>query len=188
MEVGGAVVAGWSVEVGAAVGLAFACDGRSRADCREEEGVVVADLRACLDEAGGGGFEGLVVGGYLEFEVVELRVVEEGPPLALEGGVGGLGGLPVPFLVARRLHLFVVGGEGGGGLYVLRADHAPGESDGGGCCERGSLKNRAKCGGLSTPAGPVEMTWSLGRSEKTVELRSMPTHRDRTAMNAAHDF
>ena len=115
--------------------------------------MVIADLGAGFDEAGGGGFQGLIVGGYLELEIVELGVIEDRPPVALKDGVSGLRGLPVPFLVGDvGLHLLVVGARGTVGLVYLGPTMQP-ES------------NVAKVRLLST---------SSGGGAKTVSLRSMP--------------
>jgi hypothetical protein len=95
--------------------------------------VVVLDLRSCLCQTRRSGLERLVGSRDLRLQFVELRIVEDRPPISAGDGVARLGGLPgTGFLVCLALvcsarRLFIVWSHRNGGLHILRPNHAAAE-------------------------------------------------------------
>ena len=108
------------VEVRAVRGLAEAAVERGHTDGWRQTRAAELDERSCLAKAGLGRLDALIGGRNLGLERIELGIPEDGPPLAAQPGVGGLGELPAGLLLEGRSH-------GGGRLDVLRSDHAAGQ-------------------------------------------------------------
>ena len=129
-DVAGAVVVDGvdRIDVGSGVGLAQAAGGGSGGDGGGEVGAVELDLGAGFAEACLGGLEVLIGGGDLRLKGVQFGIVEDGPPVAAESGIGWFGRLPGAVFFEGFGGILLEGGShGGGGLGVFGADHASGE-------------------------------------------------------------
>ena len=120
--------------VGETAGLA-AGDAGAGAQRGKQSGTGLCDQGDGLAIGGFGLCDGLVVDRVACFQRAQRRVVENGPPGAAAGAVGGLGGGPA-FLEGE--------GHGGGGADVVWADLAGGEEGGE---DQGKARGSARQGG-----------------------------------------